>query len=67
MVTVKDTLWVTLHRDSGRVTLDLHGWEVIKDLGVIAFEDARQSAYEVLWSKKHKKLRHIKGRVVSGE
>lgn len=67
MKTVNDTLWVTKHRESGRVTLDLHGWEVIKDLGVVDFEDARRSAYEVLWSGKFKDLRHIKGRVVSGE
>ena len=67
MKMIKDTLWVTKHRESGRVTLDLHGWEVIRDLGVVGFEDARRSAYEVLWSGEFKDLRHIKGRVVSGE
>jgi hypothetical protein len=64
MKTVKDTLWVTKHMETGHTTLDLHGEEVIKDLGVISFEEARKEAYELLWSGKYKDLRHIKGRVV---
>ena len=61
----KNTLWVTKHRNSGNVTLDLHGWEVIKSLGAVDFETARKEAYLMLWSGKYKELRHIKGRVVS--